>query len=155
RRALSIRFEVIWSHLHLALTEPDKDPEHVHQLRVGTRRATAALDIFADCLPAKVYKTARKQLRRIRRAAGAARDWDVFRMTVQDRPRRRTDNQQPGVDLLMGYTLAQRDIAQQHLETAATGVDLARLASAAVTAVSDPGGDRPLLDLARLMLRQL
>ena len=35
-------------------------------------RAGAALDIFAICLPPKVYRTARKALRGLRRAAGEA-----------------------------------------------------------------------------------
>ena len=45
----------------------------------------AALSIFALCLPSKVYKRARKQLRRLRRAAGEARDWDVFLMELRER----------------------------------------------------------------------
>ena len=55
-----------------------------HQLRVATRRAGAALEIFRDCLPEKDYQTARKQLRRLRRAAGAARDWDVLQYRHTD-----------------------------------------------------------------------
>src|SRR5712692_8244692 len=78
RRVLTIRLEVVRDYLGLALREADKDPEYVHQLRVGTRRAGAAVEIFSLCLPDRVYTKARKQLRRIRRAAGAARDWDVF-----------------------------------------------------------------------------
>src|SRR5438132_5572089 len=78
RHTLTLRLEVVREYLPLALHEADKDPEHVHQLRVGTRRARAALDIFALCLPQKAYKSARKLLRRLRRAAGEARDWDVF-----------------------------------------------------------------------------
>src|ERR1051326_4559808 len=82
RRVLAMRLEVVRDHLGLALKEADKDPEHVHQLRVATRRAGAAVEIFALCLPDKVYTTTRKQLRRLRRAAGAARDWDVFLLTL-------------------------------------------------------------------------
>ena len=78
RRVLSVRLEVVRDYLRLATREPDKDVEHVHQLRVGTRRAGAALNIFSLCLPEKVYRNARRYLRRIRRAAGQARDWDVF-----------------------------------------------------------------------------
>src|SRR5690349_24128611 len=79
RHALTVRLDVVREYLPLALHEADKDPEHVHQLRVGTRRARAALDIFALCLPQKAYKSAKKLLRGLRRAAGEARDWDVFR----------------------------------------------------------------------------
>src|SRR5579883_2318142 len=62
RRVLTVRLEVVRDSLPLALDKPEKDPEYVHQLRVGTRRARAALDIFAACLPPKVIKTARKTL---------------------------------------------------------------------------------------------
>src|SRR4051794_26879081 len=78
RRALAVRLEVVAHFLPLALAGPDTAIEHAHQLRVGTRRAVAALDIFAVCLPERLYRKARRRLRRIRRAAGAARDWDVF-----------------------------------------------------------------------------
>src|SRR4051812_19790464 len=78
RRVLTVRLEVVRDHLPLAAPHADEDVEHVHQPRVGPRRAGAALDIFKDCLPDKVYKSTRKRLRRVRRAAGAARDWDVF-----------------------------------------------------------------------------
>src|SRR5580704_16113317 len=78
RRVLSVRLEVVHDYLPLALHHWKEDPEHVHQLRVGTRRAGAALAIFATCLPGKMHRRLRKHLRQIRRAAGAARDWDVF-----------------------------------------------------------------------------
>lgn len=51
--------------------------EYVHQLRVSTRRATAALDVFASCFKDDIRDRARRALRRIRRAAGDARDCDV------------------------------------------------------------------------------
>src|SRR5262249_50254482 len=55
-----------------------KDPEYVHQLRVATRRATAALDCFRAWLEPIAFKKLRKRLRRVRRVAGAARDLDIF-----------------------------------------------------------------------------
>src|SRR5438876_3295955 len=78
RRALDLRLRVVHHYLPLAVKHADEDLEHVHQLRVGTRRARAALDIFGSCLPDKALKKARKQLKRLRRAAGEARDWDGF-----------------------------------------------------------------------------
>ena len=75
---LAARFEVVRHFLPLAAEKPYDDPEYVHQLRVGTRRAAAALRVFADCLPRKHLRTLRRRLREIRRAAGDARDWDVF-----------------------------------------------------------------------------
>src|SRR5689334_6327389 len=78
RQTLTVRLDVVRQRLEQVLHEADHDGEHVHQLRVGTRRADAALRIFRTCLPGRVYKAARRRLRRLRRAAGAARDWDVF-----------------------------------------------------------------------------
>src|ERR1700756_534586 len=82
RRLLSIRLDVVHQHLALALKCADEDTEHVHQLRVGTRRAGAAVEIFALCLPDKVHAEARGQLRELRRAAGEARDWDVYLLAL-------------------------------------------------------------------------
>src|SRR5438270_82190 len=103
RRVLTARLEMVHEYLPLALHEPDKDPEHVHQLRVGTRRSRAALDIFACCLPRKVLKTAQKGLKRLRRAAGEARDWDVFLAALGEREAAATARQLPGLDFLLGY----------------------------------------------------
>src|SRR5439155_18062956 len=102
RRALTVRLEVVRDYLPLALHEADKDPEHVHQLRVGTRRARAALDIFALCLPPKAHKHARKLLRGLRRAAGEARDWDVFTAGLLGWESRRGSRDKPGLDYLVG-----------------------------------------------------
>ena len=78
RTVLAARFGVVRHYLPLAAESPFDNPEYVHQLRVGTRRAGAALRVFADCLPKKPQRAAKKSLRAIRRAAGGARDWDVF-----------------------------------------------------------------------------
>src|SRR5690348_512201 len=78
RHVLFVRLQVVKDYLPRAALEPDHDIEYVHQLRVGSRRADAALRIFRACLPAKAHRKARRRLRKLRRAAGAARDWDVF-----------------------------------------------------------------------------
>ena len=116
RLVLSARLGVVGRCLPPALREAKADIEHVHQLRVATRRARAALDIFEDCLSAPAYKAAKKQLRRIRRAAGAARDWDVFLAALTGTKRRWPPRAAPGRDLLAGYALAQRGAAQERLE---------------------------------------
>jgi CHAD domain-containing protein len=96
-----------------AIEQANEDVEHVHQLRVATRRARAALDIFHVCLPGKAHRKAKKHLRRIRRAAGEARDWDVFLLGL---PPRAAAPQRAGLDFLMGYAFAQRRVAQARLE---------------------------------------
>jgi CHAD domain-containing protein len=153
RRVLTVRLKVIRRYLPLALHHWKDDPEHIHQLRVGTRRAGAALDIFGLCLPKKIYKKARHGLRQLRRAAGLARDWDVFHETLAERQQDVPGPQQPGLDFLAGFGQAQRVAAQAGLESiVAKGHDFERLAVAAIAAVRPPRGHRPprlLRDLAR------
>ena len=54
------------------------DPEGVHQMRVGVRRARAALALFEPLLPAERLRFFRSELRWVARELGAARDLDVF-----------------------------------------------------------------------------
>lgn len=158
RHVLTVRLEVVRDHLGLALREPDKDPEHVHQLRVGTRRAGAAVKIFSCCLPDKVYKAARKRLKRLRRAAGEARDWDVFLMTLSEACAKKNSRHRAGLDFLTGYALAQRSTGQAHLEEASPDYPFAfdRFLADTVAAVQKPSdGAQTLLDLAAPLLSAL
>jgi CHAD domain-containing protein len=59
------------------------DSECVHRMRVASRRLRSVLPLFADCLPPKRARTWRKQLRRVTRPLGAARDTDVHMAFVQ------------------------------------------------------------------------
>jgi len=60
-----------------------EDPEQLHQMRVSTRRARAALRVFDSVLPASLLE-ARDELPWVAQALGAVRDMDV----LLDRPRR-------------------------------------------------------------------
>jgi CHAD domain-containing protein len=71
------RFDAVWTELRAACDMPDH-AEHVHQLRVATRRTLAALDAFHAVIPAKRRAWFEKHLRRLRRTAGEARDLDVL-----------------------------------------------------------------------------
>jgi CHAD domain-containing protein len=158
-RALSVRLEVVRDHLPLALEKADEDPEYVHQLRVGTRRATAALDIFSPCLPDKAYRAARRQLRRIRRAAGAARDWDVFLLSLGTAEHQR-ERWQPAWDFLIGHALASREQAQIDLRAASPNhpFTFERLMAETIAVLHKPHCDPPintLLDLAFPLLSSL
>jgi CHAD domain-containing protein len=77
-RSVRMRLEAVSHYLPLAANKADQDSEYVHQLRVATRRANAALRIYSDLLPRKGVKAIAKELRRIRKAAGDARDLDVL-----------------------------------------------------------------------------
>src|SRR5262245_38593647 len=115
RRVLSIRLDVVGRYLPLAAWHPEDDVEFVHHLRVATRRTAAALKLFRDCLPKKRSKEARKQLRRIRRAAGAARDWDVFLAALGEWAATRAASERRGLDLLHGVAFERRMSVQPGL----------------------------------------
>jgi CHAD domain-containing protein len=77
-QALSDRLAAVAHFLEPARPDVRHDPEHVHQLRVATRRAGAALAAFGDFLPRRKSKRMRRKLKQIRQAAGVARDHDVL-----------------------------------------------------------------------------
>jgi CHAD domain-containing protein len=159
RRVLTMRLEVVRDYLSLVLQEPDGDAEHVHQLRVGTRRARAALDIFACCLAPKAYRTGKKTLRVIRRAAGTARDWDVFMADLVQAAPAHNPRQSAGVDFLVGYAFAQRETTQAHLENLGADSPFAvdRLLGDLLASIHKPDdpGLRCLIDLAQPLLSGL
>lgn len=77
REALQARLGAVAHYLPLAACQSDDDIEHVHQLRVWTRRAIAAMRAYEEVLPRRRARRIEKRLKRIRRAAGDARDCDV------------------------------------------------------------------------------
>lgn len=120
-RSLEVRLAGVCHFLLCAASEGLEEPEHVHQLRVCSRRALAAVELYSAILPRRYVKWFEKCLRRIRRAAGKARDLDVIaHRHAQDRgsaarrfleriQRRRRKVQQPIIAL--GETC--RDFKQQ------------------------------------------
>jgi CHAD domain-containing protein len=78
RRSLEARLGAVAHWLPQAAHLADRDIEHVHRLRVSTRRAVAAIKLYREWLPARHHRWMKKRLRQIRRAAGNARDLDVL-----------------------------------------------------------------------------
>ncbi|MCU0959435.1 MAG: CHAD domain-containing protein [Pirellulaceae bacterium] len=78
RYVLEGRLQVVRERLPSAALESDKDVEHVHQLRIATRRAVEAVRLFARYIPPEASEGMRETLREIRRAADGARNLDVL-----------------------------------------------------------------------------
>lgn len=114
RIVFAARLAAVMERLPRAVFEAQADREHVHQVRVSTRRAAAALRIFEDCLP-KQGRPLKQALKKVRRAAGSARDWDVFQDEIAERMARATPKQTPGYDFLLGYGQGCRSLAQASL----------------------------------------
>jgi CHAD domain-containing protein len=140
RVVLAVRLSAVRHHLPLAAESAAEDVEHVHQLRVATRRAAAAVWIFRDLLPKKAEREAKRALRAVRRTAGGARDWDVFLARLATQP--------PGTDaadFLAGYALRERLAAQETLSRVAAdrAPTVHELCTALPAAVRAPAGPEP------------
>jgi CHAD domain-containing protein len=160
RRVCDVRFEVVLHYLPLAARAAHRDIENVHHLRVATRRATAALRIFHVCLPAKAANSIRKSLRRLRRAAGAARDWDVFMQALQESPMFARKSAASARDFLSGFASARRLDAQRELAAAAASegenfLQSARELSRATDGWAEPDQSIALGQLADSQIRDL
>lgn len=54
-----------------------EEVEHVHDMRVATRRLRAALEVFEECFPRKRHGKALKKVKALADALGERRDLDV------------------------------------------------------------------------------
>ncbi|MFV2067634.1 MAG: CHAD domain-containing protein [Pirellulales bacterium] len=98
RKLLARRIKRVGKYLRLAATRPEEDVEYVHQLRVATRRAMAALDGFEPLLPPPHHlHPIRSVLKRLRKAAGTARDLDVLIARIRHRGGRLSKKRQAKV----------------------------------------------------------
>jgi CHAD domain-containing protein len=79
-RIVSVRAGEIAEHAQGVLDTGDI--ERVHDMRVATRRLRAALEIFEPCFPAKAYREALDEVKRLADALGERRDRDVAIATL-------------------------------------------------------------------------
>jgi CHAD domain-containing protein len=117
RKALEARLDAVRAALDPA-KELTADGEPVHQMRVATRRATAALQVFGGRLPGKAEKRARKVLRKLRRAAAPAREADVLLAALDGWAADRPDAEKAGMQFLFGLLMAERRAAQTNVRDA-------------------------------------
>jgi inorganic triphosphatase YgiF len=92
----------------------DRDPEWVHQMRVGTRRLRSCLSLAAAALPDAPLDEVRAEIRWLAETLGRARDWDV--LATQTLPPfvealARDDAFAPGVTRIRHRVAARRRLA--------------------------------------------
>jgi CHAD domain-containing protein len=113
QRTIRARLDAVWAETRAAAGAP-ADTENIHRLRVATRRTLAAFAAFRDLLPPKRRAWFVKRLRRLRRAAGNARDLDV--LTGRLAPGAAEPRRDPGAIArarLMAMLSRQRDVSRQ------------------------------------------
>ena len=100
-RTLRRRLEAVWLELPRADSFADLNPSRVHRLRVATRRGLVALDAFRPLLSSSRCAWFEKRLRRIRHAAGEARDIDVLADRLSNKSSSTTTLATPSAEQLM------------------------------------------------------
>jgi CHAD domain-containing protein len=86
-----------------------RDPEHLHQVRIGLRRLRSTLRAFRGLIRRRNASQLERELRALQQALGAARDWDEFAASpfppvLQRAARRRRGVAQQAARKLLGGT---------------------------------------------------
>lgn len=117
---LSHRLEAVEGWLKRLGDDKHDQVRAVHQLRVSTRRAGAALHTFADPLSDTQRKKSRKILRSLRKAAGCARDCDVHAALFASlADETLSEASHAARDAVLAVLEAERDIATERLQDVA------------------------------------
>ncbi len=114
RRVLADRLRPVWRYLQRASHGAPADTENVHQLRVSTRRAVATMEIFDELLPSRRKRWINRQLNRVRKAAGTARDLDVMLERFLKLSEAETDEGHAGA--FVHFLKVQRQRAQEPID---------------------------------------
>ncbi len=120
-RVLDARLNAVWHWLPMAATRSSENAEYVHQLRVATRRAVAAIRIFSPVLDGAAADKMRATLRRIREAASEARNWDVLLQRFQ----RTAPADSPSTARVIDQIRRRREQAQAPLQATCEAVSAA------------------------------
>ena len=112
-RIVSVRASEIGEHAQGVLDTGDI--ERVHDMRVATRRLRAALEIFEPCFPAKAYREALGEVKRLADALGERRDRDVAIATLHGFNEQMPSPDRRGISSLIGQLAAEQEDANREL----------------------------------------
>jgi CHAD domain-containing protein len=113
------------------------DIEYIHRMRVASRRLRAALPLFEPCFPEKQYEIWMREITKITRALGEARDMDVqiaFLMKLQkktttvpvrgaDRNTPKTSSESPAIRFLLADLQRKRFLLQKRVLASLAGLE--------------------------------
>ena len=114
-RYMLTQVEALQAEIQGALT--GEDIEHVHQMRVASRRLRNGLNLFKGFLSKKQAKAWQKEVRVITKALGQARDLDI-QIDLLNRCLAETleDRYKPGYNRLLLRLKQQRSLAQEEVK---------------------------------------
>ncbi|HQX63367.1 MAG TPA: CHAD domain-containing protein [Thermomicrobiales bacterium] len=106
-RVIETRFDEMM--LHRAGTLLGRDPEQLHDMRVGSRRLRAAMDVATDCFPRRRYGYYHQTIKRLTDVLGGVRDCDVLRETLVAYRRSRPTAEHPAINRMLRDLRVERD----------------------------------------------
>ncbi|HEX6240560.1 MAG TPA: CHAD domain-containing protein, partial [Polyangiales bacterium] len=113
-----------------------RDPEFLHQLRVGLRRLRSALQAYRGLPGRASRKPLERSARALARSLGAVRDWDVLLIRL---------GAMPGAAPLARRIRRERQAAQRELLKALSPASWRRFLALARTARAAQAADTPAL----------
>lgn len=114
-RVFRQRWQTLLDTLPHALDDDFHETEHVHAVRVASRRLIAALDLLAEFFPDLLLTELRDLAQKLRRTCGKARNFDVRKAFLDSLLAELTSKQQPGVKFLRDRVASHRVAAQKIL----------------------------------------
>jgi CHAD domain-containing protein len=114
---------------HLDGVREATDIEAVHQMRVWSRRTRAALSVFRGCFPNKGFAAFEREVKRVTRALGAARDLDVMIDAQSKRLDALPEDQRAGLEAFLDDLRAERLKAQVALLAVADELERSDIAA--------------------------
>ena len=112
-KIVAVRAREVADHAHDVLDVAEI--EHLHDMRVATRRLRAALEIFEPCLPPKELGAALSQVKAIADALGERRDRDVTIAALEKFAAGMPAPDRPGVETLIERQRAEQAEANEAL----------------------------------------
>lgn len=128
-----------------------EDPEHVHKMRVATRRMRAAWRVFDGSYRPKAQKRYVKELRTVASALGGVRDMDVQLEDLARYAKGLDGDAAADLEPLADAWRSRRDQARQDLLTLLDSKAYRRFVDDYLTFVSTPGADAEDSDGSRPM----
>jgi len=132
--------------LPLAARDAEQDIEHVHRLRVATRRMAAALGVFEPIVGMKQHRKSMKMLKAIRKAAGDARACDVHILEFARRHHTSDAREQRSLEELIAYLTRRRAKAQARIRAASNDYPAKRIERRENKLIGSIRSDGPLSD---------
>lgn len=111
-RLIETRFDEMMIHLEGTLS--GRDPEDLHDMRVGSRRLRAAMDVAVDCFPPR-FKYFHRTIKELTDVLGGVRDYDVLRETLTAYRDSRPEAERATINAMLRECRDHREIGREHL----------------------------------------